>query len=339
MLEVVNAFAAHVDHPIAYMHTPVLRERSDQDDFKPLAALTLAPATELDLGVIHAADSVEGSRRRIAAASRHVAAFGIPIECGIARARKPELIHRLLRLHTELARAVTQSRLPQARLRGLVAQVSGRPHLFAIRAGLGTPAMTAQGFALFDTAIGRCAIAWSERGIVGVLLPERDDAKLRARLSQRYPGALEAAPSPEAARTIEDIIALVAGEPRDLSDVPLDLNGVPEFNRRVYAVARTIKPGATVTYGAIAAQLGEPDARGVGEAMGQNPCPIIVPCHRVVAAGSKTGGFSAPGGAATKRRLLAIESARTEVEPTLFDRYGGLGFAVKRGTRTNRRGG
>jgi methylated-DNA-[protein]-cysteine S-methyltransferase len=196
---------------------------------------------------------------------------------------------------------------------------------------------TATFFTLFDTAIGRCAVAWSGQGIVGVLLPERDDDAMRARLLRRHPRAREAAPPNSVARAIEDIVALTAGEPRDLSDVVLDLSGVQEFNRRVYAVARTIKPGATLTYGAIAAQLGEPDARGVGEAMGQNPCPIIVPCHRVVAAGGKTGGFSAPGGAATKRRLLAIEGASADA-PTLFDRHGGLDFAVKRGARTNRRG-
>jgi methylated-DNA-[protein]-cysteine S-methyltransferase len=149
------------------------------------------------------------------------------------------------------------------------------------------------------------------------------------RLLRRHPGAREATPPEEVARAIEGIVALVAGERRDLSDVVLDLTDVPEFNRRIYAVARTIKPGATLTYGAIAAELGEPDARGVGEAMGQNPCPIIVPCHRVVAAGGKTGGFSAPGGAATKRRLLAIEGASADA-PTLFDRHGGLTFAVKR---------
>jgi len=198
---------------------------------------------------------------------------------------------------------------------------------------------TAVFFALFDTAIGRCAIAWNGKGIVGVLLPERDDAVLRARLLRRHPGARETATPDRVARAIDGIVTLIAGEHRDLSDIVLDLRGVPEFNRRVYAVARTIKPGATLTYGAISAQLGEPDARRIGEAMGRNPCPIIVPCHRVVAAGGKTGGFSAPGGAATKRRLLAIEGARTEAEPTLFDRHGGLEFAMKRGARTNRRSG
>ncbi len=196
-------------------------------------------------------------------------------------------------------------------------------------------------FALFDTAIGRCAIAWGDRGIVAVLLPERDDAALRARLVGRHPGAQEivseapAAVSVEAAKAIDGIRAVTAGEHRDLSDVATDLSAAPEFNRRVYAVARTIAPGATLTYGAIAAQLGEPDARRVGAAMGQNPCPIIVPCHRVVAAGGKTGGFSAPGGAATKRRLLAIEGAGGD-EPTLFDRCGGLAFAMRGRRRPSR---
>jgi methylated-DNA-[protein]-cysteine S-methyltransferase len=161
-----------------------------------------------------------------------------------------------------------------------------------------------------------------------VLLPERSDAALRARLLRRHPDAHEATPADAVAQAIAGIMALVGGERRDLSDVALDLTGVPEFNRRVYSVARTIRPGATLTYGAIAAQLGEPDARRIGEAMGQNPCPIIVPCHRVVAAGGRTGGFSAPGGAATKRRLLAIEGAGDD-EPTLFDQCGGLGFAMK----------
>ena len=190
---------------------------------------------------------------------------------------------------------------------------------------------TAVSFSLFDTAIGCCAIAWSERGVVGVQLPGRNAAATRAALVRRYPDARATAPPDEVASAIDGIVALIAGERRDLADIVLDLDGVPEFNRRVYAVARTIKPGATLTYGAIAVQLGEPDARRVGEAMGQNPCPIIVPCHRVVAAGGKFGGFSAPGGVATKRRLLAIEAAQTEAEPTLFDRHGGLDFELRPG--------
>jgi methylated-DNA-[protein]-cysteine S-methyltransferase len=197
--------------------------------------------------------------------------------------------------------------------------------------------MAAQGFAMFDTAVGRCAIAWSERGITGVQLPERDDAATRARLLRRNAGARESPPPPEVARAIDDIVALIRGEQRDLSTIALDMEGVPDFNRRVYEVARTIAPGTTLTYGAIAKELGAPDARGVGEALGQNPIPIIVPCHRVVAAGRKTGGFSAPGGAATKLRLLAIEGARLDDAPTLFDREGGLKYELGRRTTKMRR--
>jgi len=101
--------------------------------------------------------------------------------------------------------------------------------------------------------------------------------------------------------------------------VPLDLDGVPEFNRQVYAVARTIPPGATLCYGDIAARLGQPGAaRAVGRAMGDNPCPIVIPCHRVLAADGSLHGFSSYGGIATKRRMLQIEGALAPDEPTLF---------------------
>jgi methylated-DNA-[protein]-cysteine S-methyltransferase len=193
--------------------------------------------------------------------------------------------------------------------------------------------MTAQGFTFFDTAIGRCAIVWSERGVVGVLLPERNEHAARARISKRYPQAAEAPPPAAVASAIAGIIALIAGERRDLADIALDMADLPEFNRRVYDIARTIAPGTTLTYGAIAARLGEPDARAVGEAMGRNPIPVIVPCHRVVAANRKTGGFSAPGGVATKLRLLAIEGARLDDAPTLFDGVGGLALAARSRTK------
>ena len=188
-------------------------------------------------------------------------------------------------------------------------------------------------FTLFDTAIGRCAIAWSERGVVARQLPEASEAATRARVVKRHPQAREVAPPPpDITRAIDAIISLTGGEARDLSSIALDLAGVPEFHRRIYAVARTIPPGATLTYGDIAARLGDPGAaRAVGQALGQNPFAIIVPCHRVVAAGGKSGefksgGFSAHGGAATKRRLLAIEGANP---PTLFDRDGGLDFQLR----------
>ena len=167
-------------------------------------------------------------------------------------------------------------------------------------------------FTLFETAIGPCAIAWSDRGVTSVWLPERTDTQTRARVSRRFPRALESTPPPFVAHAVENIVALLEGEARDLTDIPLDFDdAVPEFHRRVYDVTRTIKPGTTLSYGAIAARLGEPDAaRAVGQALGRNPIPIIVPCHRVLAADGGTGGFSAPGGTATKLQLLAIEGAR-----------------------------
>jgi methylated-DNA-[protein]-cysteine S-methyltransferase len=167
------------------------------------------------------------------------------------------------------------------------------------------------GYTLFDTAIGRCGIAWSERGVSSVQLPEGRDDDTRARLLRRSPGIPEAAPPADVRRAIEGIVALLRGEARDLSDVALDMEGVPAFPRSVYEVTRGIPPGATLTYGDIAARLGEPGAaRAVGRALGENPFPIVVPCHRVLAAGGRTGGFSAPGGVATKLRLLSIEGAQ-----------------------------
>ncbi len=164
-------------------------------------------------------------------------------------------------------------------------------------------------FTMFDTAIGRCAIAWGPRGVVGVQLPEGSDVETRARLLRRFPGTQEAPMAPAAQRAVEGIAALLHGVPSHLSAIELDMDGVPSFHRRVYEVARTIPPGATLSYGQVAARLGAPGAaRAVGQALGRNPFAIIVPCHRVVAAGGKVGGFSANGGVATKRRLLAIES-------------------------------
>ena len=180
--------------------------------------------------------------------------------------------------------------------------------------------MTEQQFAIFDTPIGRCGIVWGERGIVSVQLPMGDEKKTRTRLQQRHGDIDEAAPPAKVQAAIEGIVELLAGKPNDLSDVVLDLDGVPEFNRGVYDIARTIPPGKTMTYGDIAKQLGDPQAaQAVGQALGANPFAVIVPCHRVVAAGGKSGGFSAGGGAKTKLRMLAIERARTGDAPDLFD--------------------
>jgi methylated-DNA-[protein]-cysteine S-methyltransferase len=180
--------------------------------------------------------------------------------------------------------------------------------------------MSTQEFALFDTAIGQCGIAWGAGGIVGVQLPERHEGATRARLLRRYPSARETSPPTHIQQVIDNIAGLLRGEKRDLSDAALDMEGVTQFQRSVYAVARAVPAGATLSYGEIAAQLGDRSAaREVGEAMGQNPFPLIVPCHRVLAAGGKVGGFSADGGITTKLRLLDIEGAQVGEPPTLFE--------------------
>jgi O-6-methylguanine DNA methyltransferase len=187
--------------------------------------------------------------------------------------------------------------------------------------------MTASGFALFDTAIGQCGIAWGERGVAGVQLPEAGETETRARMLHRFPAAGEAAPPPEVQNAVERIVALLRGEGSDLAAVTLDMDDVPAFHRRVYEVARTIPPGMTLSYGDVAARLGAPGAaRAVGQALGRNPFPIVVPCHRVLAAGGKIGGFSAQGGVSTKRRMLAIEGAQMSGTPALFGGNGVLDF-------------
>ena len=180
--------------------------------------------------------------------------------------------------------------------------------------------MTEYNFAIFDTAIGRCGIVWGERGIHAVQLPMGTEHKTRSRLRQRHGGIAEAPPPAEVQHAIDGIVELLAGKPNDLSEVVLDLEDVPEFNRGVYDIARTIPPGKTMTYGDIAKRLGGVElSRDVGQALGRNPCPIVVPCHRVLAAGGKPGGFSANGGVVTKLKMLAIEGAAVNHTPSLFD--------------------
>jgi methylated-DNA-[protein]-cysteine S-methyltransferase len=174
-------------------------------------------------------------------------------------------------------------------------------------------------YTLFDTPIGCCGLAWNGRGVIGVQLPEADASRTRSRIAKRFPGSSEASPPPHIQAIIADVVALLHGEARDLSHVPLDMKGVPELHRRVYEVALGIPPGRLLTYGEIASRVGVDNARLIGQALGKNPFPIIVPCHRVVAAGGKLGGFSANGGGQTKLRLLAIEDARRDDSPTLFD--------------------
>jgi methylated-DNA-[protein]-cysteine S-methyltransferase len=179
----------------------------------------------------------------------------------------------------------------------------------------------ASGFRVFDTAIGSCGIAWDDRGqIVGTQLPQKDEDGTRARMRRRFPGVPETDPSPEVQDVMRRIRALLEGHREALLDVPLDMSGVPAFHQRVYEITRAIPPGRTLTYGEVAARLGEPGAaRAVGRALGHNPFAPVVPCHRVLAAGTGAGGFSAEGGVATKLRMLQIEKAQLGSEPGLFD--------------------
>ena len=179
--------------------------------------------------------------------------------------------------------------------------------------------MTNRNYTLFDSTIGRCGVAWHARGIIAVQLPQQNESQTRKRILQRC-GEIDDAPPPDGVqRAIDDIVALLSGDKRDLADVTLDLDGVPAFNRSVYDITRTIPPGKTLTYGDIAKTIGGLElSREVGQALGRNPYPIVVPCHRVLAAGDKPGGFSANGGVVTKLKLLEIEGAVVNYTPSLF---------------------
>lgn len=176
----------------------------------------------------------------------------------------------------------------------------------------------ATGFALFHTAIGGCGLAWGGQGVVGVQLPEASDHETLARLVARCPNACEAPLAPPASCARDEIAAHLRGEPADFDRVALDMEELPPFHRRVYEAARDIPRSQTRTYGELATLLGAPGAaRAVGQALGRNPFAIVVPCHRVLTADGKAGGFSAHGGIAAKFALLAIEGARLGDSPAL----------------------
>ena len=174
------------------------------------------------------------------------------------------------------------------------------------------------GYALFPTAIGECALAWSKHGVVGVWFPEAAPDATRQRIERR--GHAEGAPPAAIRAAMTRVQRLLEDGQEDLADVALDMDGIEGFERQVLEAARGIPPGATLTYGELAKQVGAPGAaREVGQAMARNRFPIIVPCHRVMAAGGGFGGFSAPGGLESKARLLNIEKAALSDEPMLFD--------------------
>lgn len=173
------------------------------------------------------------------------------------------------------------------------------------------------GYALFPTPIGHCALVWQAGGqapgarLLGAQLPEEGgEACTRTTVQRRFRGLAEAAMPPTVAAWAARVAATLAGVHDDLCDVPLTLHTVSPFYARVYELARRIPPGTTLTYGQMAAALGAPGAaRAVGQALGRNPFAPVVPCHRILAAGGRPGGFSAGGGAATKLRMLQIEGA------------------------------
>ena len=166
-------------------------------------------------------------------------------------------------------------------------------------------------YALFETPVGQCALAWKAAGLVAVQLPERSATATEARLRRRFPGATASTPSPRIRQAVVAIVRLLQGRRDTTSAIALDLSRCSAFYRRVYEVARTIPAGQTWTYGKLAARAGSPGAaRAVGQAMARNPFPLIVPCHRVTGAQGWAGGFSAHGGVSTKIRLLRIEGAR-----------------------------
>ncbi|WP_460752361.1 methylated-DNA--[protein]-cysteine S-methyltransferase [Myceligenerans cantabricum] len=187
-------------------------------------------------------------------------------------------------------------------------------------------------FVVFPTSLGDCAIVWRPDGgaVVGSTLPQGGADQVRAAVRRWYPGARETEPTPSLAAAVASVTRLLddggsggssgsgAGT-APVEGIALDMAAVPEFDRRVYQVVREIPPGATLTYGEVAARVGAPgSAQAVGQALGRNPFPPIVPCHRVLAAGGKIGGFSARGGVRTKQRMLEREGAIAE-QPALFD--------------------
>jgi len=180
--------------------------------------------------------------------------------------------------------------------------------------------MVGRAYAIFDTAIGRCGIVWSNSGVVAVQLPEARELDTRRRIFQVHPEAREQAAPLNAELAIEGIVTLLQGGDPDFSDVSLDAGDVPAFNRRVYEYACTIARGETRSYHEIAKALGASGAAlSVAQAISRNPYMIIVPCHRVLEAGGYADRISPYGGVISKRRLLALEGAHPIASKTLFE--------------------
>lgn len=170
--------------------------------------------------------------------------------------------------------------------------------------------MAVSSFILFDTAIGQCALTWRGEWLTGVFLPTLSEDAMQRAIERRAPGATATSPAPFVTRAIDRIIRLCDGAAVTFDETPLDRGSIEPLSNRIYDILLRVPFGKTTTYGAIAEELGDKNlSRAVGAAMGANPFPIIIPCHRVTGAGGRLGGFSAPGGASAKRRLLEIEGA------------------------------
>jgi methylated-DNA-[protein]-cysteine S-methyltransferase len=170
-------------------------------------------------------------------------------------------------------------------------------------------------YCLFDTAIGTCGVAWSERGLTRLQLPEADRNATEKRLRANSASAGAVDPPPGIEQVISEVQRYLTGGKVDFSAVAVDLMDTNPFHRKVYEAARSIGWGHTASYGDLARQVGSPAAaRAVGQALGRNPVPIVIPCHRVLASGNRVGGFSAYGGTSAKERLLALEGVRVRTD-------------------------
>ena len=170
----------------------------------------------------------------------------------------------------------------------------------------------AQHYHVFDTAMGFCAIAWSPAGVARFQLPTKSAEAAERLIRRRAPSAEPGAPTEDVAAVVGSAQRYFAGEEMDFSNVRVDLADQVTFFAQIYDALRRVGWGRTTTYGALAKEVGagREAARDVGEAMAKNPAPLIIPCHRVLAAGGKIGGFSAPGGSKTKVRMLELEGVR-----------------------------
>jgi len=180
----------------------------------------------------------------------------------------------------------------------------------------------ARGYTIFDTALGRCGIAWSDAGVVGLQLPEARELETLRRLFRLFPDARELRPPPEIEPAIDGVVAALRGRDVDLADVNLDMSGVPPFDQRVYDYLRRIPRGEARSHDQIAAHLHVAGAlHSVANALAKNPFPLIVPCHRVLDAGNGLDKVSTHSGVISKRRLLSIEGALPRTGLTLFDAF------------------